>query len=220
MKSLAVPVDSWLRSQLTTIEKAVMMNVRIPDDVPKTKDGAYVYRPLYIKDTLFLTVSKWCKFYKYDHSQGGYVLLDSFQPFEKGHYNVNIEVAHVYIGPHKGGQNFSLSLRITQIMYKEEDKSDNFRVNDELLNQILTPSPSSFPESNPILTSSPLVPQATDQNTTDEADVKKKKKKGEKRVKKLKTDAPSKAVKTDVPSKVVKTDISLTDIPVQAVKAE
>lgn len=125
MKGLAVPVDTWLRTQLSTIEKAVMMKVAIPADVPKSKEGAFVYRPLLLRDSLFLTVSNWCKYFKYDKSKRAYALLDDFEPFEKGYYKVNIEVSHVYIGPHKGGQNFSLSLRITQIMYKEEDIADD-----------------------------------------------------------------------------------------------
>ena len=169
MKALAVPVDTWLRTQLSTIEKAVMMKVTIPPDVPKSKEGAYLYRPLLLRDTLFLTVSKWCKYFKYDKSKGGYTLLEKFIPFEKGQYNVNIEVAHVYIGPHKGGQNFSLSLRITQIMYKEDDPCDNLQLDDDLLTRVLSSTPCN--ETSP------------------------KKKKTEKRVKKPKTETSAKVVK-------------------------
>ena len=141
MKALAVPVDDWLRTQLTILEKAVMTKVTIPPDVPKSKEGAYVYRPLLLRDTLFLSVSKWCRYLKFDDSKGGYTLLEKFVPFEKGQYNVNIEVSHVYIGPHKGGQNFSLSLRITQIMYKEEEKCSEFHLDDEILARVLDSTP-------------------------------------------------------------------------------
>ena len=171
MKALAVPVDDWLREQLTNIEKAVMTKVTIPPDVPKSKEGAYVYRPLILRDTLFLSVSKWCRYFKFDSSKGGYTVLENFVPFEKGQYNVNIEVSHVYIGPHKGGQNFSLSLRITQIMYKEEEKSSEFHLDDEILARVLDSTPTD------------TAPPPT-------------KKKAEKRNKKPKTESASKVSKT------------------------
>ena len=140
MKALAVPMDMWLRTQLTTIERAVMNKVTVPSDVPKSKEGAYVFKPLLLRDTLLITVSKWCKFFKFDKSKGAYVLLDDFVPFEKGQYNVNIEVSHVYIGPHKGGQNFSLSLRITQVMYRE-DETTEFQLDDDILTRVLCSEP-------------------------------------------------------------------------------
>ena len=138
MKALSVPLDDWLRTQLSTIEKAVMMKVNIPLDVPKSKEGAYVYRPLLLKDSLLVTVSKWCKYFKFDKSRGAYELVEKFVPFVKGQYSVNIEVSHVYIGPHKGGQNFSLSLRVSQIMYKEDEQESNFQLDEEIFTQVLS----------------------------------------------------------------------------------
>ena len=123
-KCLRVPLDDWLRQQLLNIEKDVMMKVSIPDDVPKSKEGTYVYKPLYLGDSMLITVSKFCRYFKYDKSQGGYVFLDEFEPFNVGQYNVNIDVSHVYIGPHKGGQNFSLSLMVTEITYKADEEDD------------------------------------------------------------------------------------------------
>ena len=157
-KYIAVPVDDWLRTQLSNIEKFVMMKVSIPSNVPKSKEGSYVYKPLALTDTLLLTVSKWCKYFKFNKSKGGHVLLENFEQFERGQYNFNIEVAHVYIGPHKGGQNFSLSLRVTQITYKE-DESYSSHFDDEVFADVLDSTP----------------PQATPQ----------KKKKTEKRAMKL-----------------------------------
>ena len=139
-KCLAVPLDDWLRTQLSNIEKFVIMNVSIPSDVPKSKEGAYVYKPFVLRDTLLLPISKWCKYFKFDKSKGGHVLLENFEHFERGKYNVDIEVSHVYIGPHKGGQNFSLSLRVTQITYKEEE-SDISHFDDEVFADVLGSTP-------------------------------------------------------------------------------
>ena len=171
MKALSVPVDDWLRTQLSTVEKAVMAKVNIPLDIPKSTAGTYAFRPLLLKDTLLVTVSKWCKYFKFDKSKGAYELLEEFIPFKKGQFSVNIEVSHVYIGPHKGGQNFSLSVRITQIMYNEDDKENGFQLDEEILTRVLS---SASPQSTP------------------------RKKKAEKRVKKTKADTDSKAIKTEL----------------------
>ena len=138
LKALSVPVDDWLRTQLSTIEKAVMTKVNVPLDVLKSKEGAYVYRPLLLKDSLLVTVSKWCKYFRFDKSRGAYELLEDFVPFVKGQYSVNIEASHVYIGPHRGGQNFSLSLRVSQIMYKEDEQESNFQLDEEILTRVLS----------------------------------------------------------------------------------
>ena len=172
MKALGVTVDKWLCTQLSAIEKVVLSKVTIPSDVPKSKEGSYVYKPLLLRDTLLIAVSRWCKFFKFDNNKGAYVLLDDFVPFEKGQYNVDIEVSHVYIGPHKGGQNFSLSLRITQIMYKEDDTT-TIVLDDDILTQVLSSEP--FEETVP-----------------------EKKKKPGKRVKKAKCVTPSKVQKNVV----------------------
>ena len=66
LKALSVPVDDWLRTQLSTIEKAVMTKVNIPLDVSDSKEGAYVYRPLLLRNTLLVTVSKWCNYFRFD----------------------------------------------------------------------------------------------------------------------------------------------------------
>ena len=123
MQSLGVPVDNWLRSQLAAIEKFVTSNVKIPANVLKT-NGQYYYKPLKLIDLMFLNISKWCKYFEYSYGDGGYISVDNLRKFTGGTYNMNIEVSHVYIGPHKGGQHYSLSLHIVQIVYKQENDID------------------------------------------------------------------------------------------------
>ena len=119
-KSICIPIDDWLRTQLTTIEKFIISNVTIPSDVRRPNGGVYLYKPLWLHDKMLISLSKWCRFFKFDSEKGAYLRQDQFVPFLKGSYNVNIEVSHVYIGPHKAGQTFSVSLRVTQVVYREE----------------------------------------------------------------------------------------------------
>ena len=121
VKSICIPVDDWLRTQLTTIEKFILTKVCIPNDVPKPEGGVYLYKPLWLRDRMLITLSKWCRFFKFDASKGAYFPVEQFLPFNKGLANANIEVSHVFIGPHKGGHTFSLSLRVSQIIFKEEE---------------------------------------------------------------------------------------------------
>ena len=69
---------------------------------------------------MFVSVSPWCDFYKYDPSSGEYHRMTSEGPFAKGTYHVTIEAPYVYIGVHKDGHLFSLTLRAVQVVYQPE----------------------------------------------------------------------------------------------------
>jgi hypothetical protein len=135
--SMIIPVDAWLRRQLTTYQNFVVSNVVIPLDVPQTSEGTYVFKPLLEENTkqIFVSVSKWCKIFKFESTTGVYIRQEKFSQFEKGSFNVTIDVSHVYIGPHKGGHTFSLSLRVKQLVYEEEPAEDN---DTSLLDELLT----------------------------------------------------------------------------------
>ena len=132
--SMSVPLDDWLRSQLSIVQDYVVSHASIPADVPQTKEGAYLFKPLLTRDTLMISLSKWCRIFKFDKSRGAYVRIDKFSQFRKGNFSVQIEASHVYIGPHKGGHSFSLSLRVKQIVYNEEEQEDDDTL---LLNELL-----------------------------------------------------------------------------------
>lgn len=133
--AMIVPLDNWLSDQLSVLQKFVVENVRIPADVPQTKEGNYVFKPLFNRESIMVALSKWCKIYKFDEGVGAYERVENFTQFGKGNFSVQIEASHIYIGPHKGGHNFSLSLRIRQIVYSEEKKEDD---DTNLLNELLS----------------------------------------------------------------------------------
>lgn len=135
MLSLSVPLDGWLRTRFTQIQNFVVSNVTIPPDVVRAADGNCIFKPFLDADTLLVPMSQWCKYYKYDEEKTAYVEVAGYVPFEKGDFNVGIDVSHVYIGPHKGGHQFSLSLRVYQIVYREELSSFDAFIFDSLPEQ-------------------------------------------------------------------------------------
>ena len=135
--SMSVPVDDWLRSQLTRFQNFVIANATIPSDVPQSSDGSYVFKSLLDQNSIMIPLSKWCKIYKYCPDQGTYTRTDNLKQFRKGDFAATIDISHVYIGPHKGGQHFSLSLRVKRVVYQEEQS----QVSDtSLLDELLTAS--------------------------------------------------------------------------------
>ena len=46
--------------------------------------------------------------------------MDPQGPFGNGTYQMMVEVSHIYIGTHKEGQLFSLSLHVVQVVYQPE----------------------------------------------------------------------------------------------------
>lgn len=139
ISSMSVPLDDWLHSQLFLLQDYVINNTTFPDDVPKKSDGTYLFKPLLQENpNMLIPVSKWCKIYKLDQDTGLYGLVDKFPQFEKGTFSATIEVSHVYIGPHLHGHNFSISLRVKQILYSEETKDDNTFLDELLKTNVLT----------------------------------------------------------------------------------
>ena len=135
-KFMVIPVDDWLRKQLMTLEDFVTSSVTIPSDVPR--EDQFIYKPLHLGESILINISTWCKYFKFEENKGAYVFLKNYTHFDKGVYNVNIEASHVYIGPHKGGQHYSLSLRINQIVYKEDQDYSLPNIDTSFLNELLS----------------------------------------------------------------------------------
>ena len=120
VQSALIPVESWLREQLNILERFVVDNVSIPEDVPKPTGIQTLYKSLWGSKNMYITLSKWCNFFQFKEGSGGYEPLTSSSNFGRGTYNVSIEVPYVYIGPHKDGHCYSLTLRIVQVVYKPD----------------------------------------------------------------------------------------------------
>lgn len=138
-KSALVPISQWLRKQLNVIELFVKQNLKLPLDLVPEWHPTYPlddpYKPLWHKDSMFLPLSKWCRFFQHTE-KGGYELTPS-EKVGEGTYSLTIDIAHVYVGPHKSSNKmFSLQPRVVQVLYKA-----NVVVNiDNLINNVLQSS--------------------------------------------------------------------------------
>ena len=108
MASVLIPLDEDTVAALTNIENFVKTNV----DSPR-------YKPLWLKKAMYANVSKWCNYELMNHD-GTHQTLPNDLILGSGLYSFQIHVSHVYIGPHKGGETFSLSLHVTNIKYEPE----------------------------------------------------------------------------------------------------
>lgn len=106
--SALIPLDECTKLTLSTIETFVKANVQSPK-----------YKPLWLKDAMYVNISKWCLFDRINCDGSRTPSYDYL--LGKGTYSVTLQVSHVYVGPHKGGETFSLSLHIKHIAYKSDE---------------------------------------------------------------------------------------------------
>ena len=112
--SALIPIDNWLRQQFNVIESFVQQNV------DRSQSGSSVYKPLWSGDMMYIRMSRWCNVFRRSGEPNRYDSIDMKTPLGKGTFSITIEVPYIYIGPHKNGENFSITLRVTQIVFNPE----------------------------------------------------------------------------------------------------
>ena len=122
---MSIPLDDYLRRQLSVLQDFVVTYATIPASVPRNKDGNYVFKSVLARENVLIPLSKWCRFFKFEPSSGTYVQVDKITPFRKGSFSADIEIGHVYIGPHKDGYHFSLSMRVKQVVYTADPEKES-----------------------------------------------------------------------------------------------
>ena len=107
--SVLIPLDDSTRKSLTTVETFVKNNVK-----------SEKYKPLWLNEVMYVNVSQWCN-YQQINDDGTHSTIQAGTILGKGFYSMHIHASHVYIGPHKNGETYSLSLHVVQITYKPKD---------------------------------------------------------------------------------------------------
>ena len=115
--SYSVPVNSWLRTQLDKVEQFVQENIDVESLPSRPKKADFIYKPLWRGERMFIGVSPCCSFLRFNSLTHGYDMVDRESMQGKGTYNITVEAPYVFIGPHKNGQNYSLSLDIVQMAF-------------------------------------------------------------------------------------------------------
>ena len=132
LKAAHIPLDPVTRAKLTEIDSFVEQAVDSP-----------TYKPIWKGDVLFVNFSRWCK-YEIIMPDGSRQPMSSDTALLRGMYSVVIQASHVYVGPHKSGETYSVSLHIRELLYEpEQNLSDWF---DTLMS---TPPPSAARNDKP-----------------------------------------------------------------------
>ena len=131
LKAAYIPLDPATRAKLTEIEKFVEQAVDSP-----------TYKPIWKGDALFINFSRWCK-YETVMPDGSRQPMPSDAVLGKGMYSLVIQASHVYVGPHKSGETYSLSLHIRELLYEPEQN-----LNDWFDTLMSTPPPSAATNKN------------------------------------------------------------------------
>lgn len=117
--SLLIPTQGTLRTQLNILESFATKNVSFPAGLTQSPEcKAPLYKALWQADKMFVALSPWCDFYTFNTSNEEYSKTTSKGPFGKGIYHVTLEVPYIYLGDHKDGHLFSLTLRAVQVIYQ------------------------------------------------------------------------------------------------------
>lgn len=154
--SALIPLDSTTISKLQEIETFVKENV-----------VSEKYKPLWLNKAMYINLSKWCKYelINFDGSRQP-IPVDTF--LGKGMYTLEIQVSHVYLGPHKSGETFSLSLHIMGLAYQPD--SNLMDLIDELDHTMDAPPSPSPPTVCPAAPTKPKRKRATKRSGRDEID--------------------------------------------------
>ena len=148
MTSVLVPLDSDLIASLTRVENF------IKDLVSLEK-----YKPLWLRSGMFVNVSKWCK-YELVKPDGTTQPLPENIAFGAGIYKIYIGVSHLYVGPHRGGEHYSLSLHVMKIAYEPLQNLESVLVDIMNAEEPPCPPPSAPPMSTvylPVTSSSNVI---------------------------------------------------------------
>ncbi len=123
--SILIPVVPWLRQQLNAIETFAQANADVSKlNLPAGKKATY--KPLWKGDMMYIRVSRWCQIFKQNLETGEFDSVDISTRFGQGTYSVMIEVPYIYLGPHRKGENFSLTIRVEQVVYMPDKPRPNF----------------------------------------------------------------------------------------------
>ena len=130
--AVLVPLDPVTVAKLQQIETFVQSNV-----------VSEKYKPLWLNNAMYVNLSQWCC-YTLIKRDGTRASMPPGTFLGRGMYAFDIQVSHVYIGPHKGGETFSLSLHVMEVIYEPEQTLS------EILDDIVNTPPPSAPPATPL----------------------------------------------------------------------
>ena len=107
--SVLVPLDEMTISSLSSVESFVKTQLSDSDK----------YKPIWLERAMYVQISKWCTFDLVKSSGKVFVLPEDVM-FGAGMYSIDLQVSHLYNGPHRGGETCSLSLFVVNVSYEPQ----------------------------------------------------------------------------------------------------
>ena len=115
--SFSIPVTLWLRRQFNIIEQFVKDNVDLASLPSCSSNKDFVYKPLWHGHSMYVSVSPACTFHRFNSPPGELQPVDMSLIHGRGKYSFTIALPYIYIGPHKKGEDYSLSLELVQVIF-------------------------------------------------------------------------------------------------------
>ena len=119
--------SSWLRRQLRILDGFVKEKLNVTDNPTsegKASEGK-VYKSLTCGAQIKVIMSPFLKLYEYQDIHNGEYHLNPDVKLSQGTYTVDIEIPHIYYGPHRNGEQACLSIRVSQIFYRPHSLVSN-----------------------------------------------------------------------------------------------
>ena len=117
-KYVSLPVDAWLRKQLSTLDDFITTNLNIPpvlaDGWKAVKETDAPYKVIWQGDRLFISLSHWCSCLKQEQE---YLNEMNFSDIGDGTLNIAISILGVYYGIHKENKLASVSMFVQSMLY-------------------------------------------------------------------------------------------------------
>ena len=121
--SFCLPIQPWLRKQFNIIEGFVQQSVDL-SSLPSSSQKDFVYKPLWKGDWMYITVFPMCTFLRCNSKTGEMETVNRSSVIGNGKYSITVQVSYIFIGPHKKGEDYSLSLDIVQVVFKPDATQD------------------------------------------------------------------------------------------------
>lgn len=121
--SFCLPIHPSLRKQFDIIERFVQQSID-PSALPFSSQKDLVYKPLWKGDQMYISVSPLCSFFRFNSKTGEMESVNRSSVCGNGKYNITLQASYIFIGPHKKGEDYSLSLDIVQVVFNPEATQD------------------------------------------------------------------------------------------------
>ena len=129
-ESVIVPVENWLRHQFSILDIFISENVTVPPELRRHSavPDENLYKDIYNGKNLCMKLGRFCRFTQMVGDQLVDIPCIPRPNFGVGRYSFSIEIPYVYIGPHKSGALYSLTMMVTRIHFEPQPPNEPYLI--------------------------------------------------------------------------------------------